>query len=91
MPDEPHTITLTLTVSDADGDGVWVVTNDMGTVYGDADTPYGAVADYFSALGSNLDVLQLHVNHEAAEINPLGPELQREYEAFKAWAEGRER
>ncbi len=76
-----YTITLTLTVSDEDGDGVYVVTGDVGRTFGDGDSPYAAVADYFACKAELMDDLW-------DERANLAPGLREEFAEIGMWAMG---
>lgn len=68
---------LTVRVSDADGDGLWVASDDFSAVYGDAESPDAAVADYAACLVDQYLWSELHA-HE------LAPGADQELAAFRS-------
>lgn len=68
---------LTVRVSDADDDGVWVASDDFSTVYGDAESPEAAVADYAACLVDQYLWSEQHADE-------LPPGADEELAAFRS-------
>jgi hypothetical protein len=70
---------ITLTISDDDGDGVWVVTDNISTVYGDGKDPTHALFDWLRT----TDSLYRELKRCVKVGKPISAHLQAELDGLR--------